>query len=301
MDNRAKAQAHIERAQMYLGLSKTEFGQTDFGGIFDRFKQKRTDDELLARAATSSNDLMPVNKFTQAVDYVEKRAQGLKQSVSEKYEKKVDRKLKQRIEDLKNRLSESSITLAQTLAIEMENQIKDKRLALKDQRKKQCRQKTDEYFDGFEFDNDNQKSSASERASDMCEQYYRLAEPEYIEIIFNALESVKQTPQYTAWRTLEAGYIKLLHENERKKQEKKNNQEVEEESSEAKNIQDNSANTPLPRVPDIEKAYSAYTLLEGSVAEIEKALLNSQDPEKRGLVRLLAKKLSTTPLSTRPL
>ena len=261
MDNRSKAQAHIERAQMYLGIGETEFGQADFGGVFDFFKKERTDEELLERAATPAEDLMPRNTLTQAVKYVEKKTQDLKEKVGEKSKKIVDRKLKKRARELKDGLSNASNNLARILVIEMENRFQAERFALKTQRNDVCGHKVEQYTDGFEY-TENEKSSVGQRARDMCEQYYPQAQPEYIPIILNVLESTKQSSEYKDWRKLELGYIRLLREQSK---------------------------------AEITENDSAYKNLQSSVSDITNGLLYSQDPLKRELVKLLADILRNTP------
>lgn len=257
MDNRAKAQAHIERAQMYLGLGQTEFGQTDFG------KEELSNKDLIKQAnapiETLVSDSGALSRFAH---YAQKKSAKLGKMADIRSKEQARQRQQKTGQELKNRLWQASITLAETLVHKMETKFEAALLEMQNQRNDTCKDKVRNYTHGFKY-YAGEEESVTKKAMDMCQKYHPQNYSLLTTVILEVVESTQKDSQYTDWRELEVGYINFLKE-----------------SSETK----------------ITIEESAYKRLHNDVKAIQDRMLNRQDPKtkKNDLVMFLAERLQST-------
>ena len=182
MDNRSKAQAHIERAQMYLGIGETEFGAFDW--LKSEEKRLEQEEEAVRKIQLSTSELNRELENNKNRAVLPSLSKGLK-SAGKGLGNLVARREQQ---IAANTTQESFMQLSAKIAKDLANRIFNMETS---SNKEKCKLLTDDFSKGFESSVDGiySKEDGRKEGLQVCHRYQK-RDPVPYEIIISNVKTM---------------------------------------------------------------------------------------------------------------
>ena len=202
MDNRSKAQAHIERAQMYLGIGETEFGAFDW--LKSEEKRLEQEEEAVRKIQLSTSELNRELENNKNRAVLPSLSKGLK-SAGKGLGNLVARREQQ---NAANTTQESFMQLSAKIAKDLANRIFNMETS---SNKEKCKLLTDDFSKGFESSVDGiySKEDGRKEGLQVCHRYQK-RDPVPYEIIISKCkddvqnnEGLKDQTRFKRWQNAE--------------------------------------------------------------------------------------------------
>lgn len=221
MDNRAKAQAHIERAQMYLGFGQTEFGVFDW--LKSEEKKLKEQEEAARKIQLSTSELSQELENNEKRNVLPSLSKGLK-SAGKGLGNLVARREQQ---NAANTTQESFMQLSAKIAKDLANRIFNMETSSNTEK---CKLLTDDFSKGFESSVDGiySKEDGRKEGLQVCHRYQKRDPVSYKIIISKCKddvqnnEGIKDQTRFKRWQSAE----KAIHIMFNKKDEDRYRKEV---------------------------------------------------------------------------